>query len=148
MPMPNRVVVLSLVALTSTIAGCQRKTSEPPPSSSAEARDLERVVLDEKGAFPLSAHVESADLASGAWGFERTFKAGDDLFHTAFNGLDGVGSFVRPDGTNVARFAPLGPKGPSAQSCAECHSPQGGVAHNCSTCHSYHSLRNEELAAE
>jgi hypothetical protein len=51
-----------------------------------------------------------------------------------FNGLDGVGALVRPDGSRVTRFAPIGPQGPTAQGCAECHNApsiaSGGLAHS------------------
>jgi mono/diheme cytochrome c family protein len=58
--------------------------------------------------------------------FEKIFEAGDALFHTFFNGADGVGIATRADGTKVNRFAPLGPKGPAAQSCGECHNTPAG----------------------
>ena len=82
---------------------------------------LPTIALKEVPAFPLKAHVESADIVCGGYTVARLVDAGGDLFHTPFNGLDGVGSFVREDGSKVARFAPLGPRGPSAQACGECH---------------------------
>jgi len=113
-----------------TVAACGRSSSAPSTAKTT----LPVVSLAETGAFPLDAHVESADLASGAYTFERLQKAGAALFHTPFNGLDGVGIAVRPNGTRVARFAPLGPQGPAAQSCGECHntpvSSSGGLAHS------------------
>jgi mono/diheme cytochrome c family protein len=119
------------------IAICVSAWACSPSSASAPAESkaaLPTVSLTEKGAFPLDAHVESADIASGKYTFERMQKAGSALFHTAYNGMDGVGIAVRPNGTHVARFAPLGPAGPAAQSCGECHNAPiasaGGLAHS------------------
>jgi mono/diheme cytochrome c family protein len=105
-----------------------------PATAAAEASKLPSISLDETAVFPLKSHVESAEIASGAYTFVRMFDEGDALFHTPFNGLDGVGSMVRANGSKVARFAPLGPKGPVAQTCGECHNfPVGsaaGLAHS------------------
>jgi hypothetical protein len=95
---------------------------------------LPAVALVEAAAFPLPSHVESKDIAAGAYTFERMFAAGDALFHTAFNGLDGVGSAVREDRSRVNRFAPMGPRGPASQACGECHAvpfaASAGLAHS------------------
>ena len=72
-------------------------------------------------AFPLKAHLESADIAAGKYTPKQFIDFGADLFHTPFNGLDGVGVAVGPGGTKVNRFVPIGPTGPIAQSCGECH---------------------------
>ena len=116
-----------------TLAACGRPAPPPAPVT-VEKRPLPLVSLNERGAFPLAAHVESADIAKGEYTADRLFKAGADLFHTAFNGADGVGVAKRADGTKVNRFAPLGPSGPAAQSCAECHNAPaaaaGGLAHS------------------
>ncbi len=105
----------------------------PPPSQKTPQRPPE-IDLAERPAFPLAAHVESSDIAAGRYTFDRLFEAGRLLFHTSFNGLDGVGVAVRPDGSRVARFEPIGPKGPTAQGCAECHNApavaSAGLAHS------------------
>ena len=120
------LAALSLLVLNS----CSGAAPAPPPAP----KKLPVISLDETGAFPLKAHVESAEIASGGYTFDRMFDAGDALFHTPFNGLDGVGILVRATGAKVARFAPLGPKGPVAQTCGECHNfPVGsaaGLAHS------------------
>jgi mono/diheme cytochrome c family protein len=105
--------------LVTVLAGCARDAA--PPAGPAEP-DLPAITLREVPAFPLPAHVESKDIAAGGYSFERMFEAGSKLFHAAFNGLDGAGSFVRQDGSRVTRFAPPGPKGPHSQQCSECHS--------------------------
>ena len=115
------------------VRGCTRPAPPaPPPPESKPA--LPTIALKELPAFPLKAHVESADIVSGEYTVARLVDAGGDLFHTPFNGLDGVGSFVREDGSKVARFAPLGPRGPSAQACGECHAEpfptSAGLAHS------------------
>jgi hypothetical protein len=144
---PGRLMLgAASLVLGTLVAGCAR--TEPPPAASpvagatpaasaaptAAATDLPSVALKEAPAFPLPTHVESKDIAAGAYTFERLFEAGDLLFHTAFNGLDGVGSAVRPDGSRVARFAPPGPKGPHSQACGECHAvpaaAAAGLAHS------------------
>ena len=71
--------------------------------------------LAEKGAFPLPAHLESADIAAGKHDFEQLFKSGDALFHTAFNGLDGVGMAVLANGSKVNRFTVTPPGGAPAR---------------------------------
>src|ERR1051326_2704396 len=93
------------------------QTAPPPPRKTALR--LPEIDLAERPAFPLAAHIESSDIAAGRYTLNRLFEAGRLLFHTSFNGLDGVGIAVRPDGSQVARFAPIGPKGPTAQSCGE-----------------------------
>src|SRR5215218_1447515 len=107
--------------------------SLPAPRTTAAAA-LPAIVLKEMPAFPLPSHVESKQIAAGGYTFQQLFAAGEALFHTAFNGLDGVGSAVRKDGTKVTRFAPPGPKGPGSQACGECHAvPFGssaGLAHS------------------
>ena len=56
------------------------------------------VDLAEKPAFPLGKHIEQKDVASGAIQFAQLFEAGDKLFHTPYNGLDGVGMKVAGEG--------------------------------------------------
>ena len=106
--------------------------------SAAEARGSAAAAkpsidLAEKGAFPLPAHLETSDIAAGKYNFEQLFKFGDDLFHTAFNGVDGVGVAVLANGTKVNRFFLTPPGGAlvavSSQSCGGCHrSPFGAAA--------------------
>ena len=91
----------------------------PPPAPAAPA--LPSIALGERPAFPLKAHLESADIAAGKYKFAVLFEDGAKLFHTPFNGLDGVGVRVGKGGVKVARFAPIGPKGPTADTCGECH---------------------------
>lgn len=97
------LTTLAIFAVT-IFAACGGPTTVSP---AADKKPLPAVSLTEARAFPASGHVESSDLASGAYTFDRLFKAGAGLFHTSFNGLDGVGIAVRPNGTRVARFAPL-----------------------------------------
>lgn len=138
MPQLRRSAHVVTLAAACTLAGaiiaCSRDESAPPPAATTGGKTLDRVALEERGAFADNPHVESADIASGAMTFQNVFDAGDRLFHTTFTGLDGVGIAVRPDGTKINRFAPLGPKGPAAQSCGECHNtPEGssaGTAHS------------------
>ena len=131
----HALALVCVCALITAIVACSG-SGEPAakPAPAAPGKTLDKVDLDERGVFAANPHVESADIASGAMTFQKTFDAGDRLFHTNFTGLDGVGIAVRPDGTKVNRFAPLGPKGPAAQSCGECHNtPEGssaGTAHS------------------
>jgi len=107
--------------------------SLPAPRTTAAAA-LPAIVLKEMPAFPLPSHVESKQIAAGGYTFQQLFAAGEALFHTAYNGLDGVGSTVRKDGSKVHRFAPPGPKGPGSQACGECHAvpfaSSAGLAHS------------------
>ena len=125
---------LTAAAVLVTLAsGCARPAPPPPPAA-ATTPALPAIALKELPAFPLKAHVESADIVGGKYTVAQLVDAGGDLFHTPFNGLDGVGSFVREDGSTVPRFAPLGPRGPSAQACGECHAEpfptSAGLAHS------------------
>jgi mono/diheme cytochrome c family protein len=114
---------ITLVLATALHVGASSQKPAPAP------RTLPTVELKETGAFPLPAHLESADIAAGRVNFDKIFDAGFLLFHAEFNGLDGVGSLRRADGTAVNRFAPAGPRGPGSQGCAECHNhPAGGFA--------------------
>jgi hypothetical protein len=78
-------------------------------------KDAGFLALKELPAFPLKAHVESVDIVSGKYPAAQLLDAGRDLFHTPFNGLDGVGVAVGPGGMKVNRFVPIGPTGPAAQ---------------------------------
>ena len=125
--------LIGACAVFALAIGCARVAPPPPPPAETKPA-LPAIVLKELPAFPLKAHIESADIVGGAYTVAKLVDAGGDLFHTPFNGLDGVGSFVREDGSKVARFAPLGPRGPTAQACGECHAEpfptSAGLAHS------------------
>lgn len=114
------------IALTATtflgLWGC---TPSSPPAP-AESAGLPVVELEEKPAFPLTAHLESKDIASGAISHARLFEDGDRLFHAPFNGLDGVGMMKTVGGVSIPRFSSGPPGGGQsitvgAQSCGSCH---------------------------
>jgi hypothetical protein len=88
------------------------------------AGDLPVIPLEEKPA--LASHVEQKDIVAGALSFQKLFAAGDTLFHTAYNGLDGVGAMRTAGGAPLPRFSvgPVGggqPIAVSAQACGDCH---------------------------
>lgn len=120
--MNYRSVITLIVSLGLTaLVGCA-----PTPSPDAAEPELESIDLSGGPAFPLEAHLESEDLAQGAMTFEELLEAGGDLFHTPYNGHDGVGGFRLPDGSPIARFSAMPPGGGhtiqmSAQSCGSCH---------------------------
>jgi hypothetical protein len=126
------------VAGVTLVTGALLRAGSPAvpasPSQAPRAAELPAIALREAPAFPLPAHVESSEIAAGAYTFARMFAAGDALFHTSFNGLDGVGSAVRKDGSKVSRFGPPGPRGPGSQACGECHAvpfaASAGLAHS------------------
>jgi hypothetical protein len=139
--------VHTLLVVTLLISGglaCQKAT--PPagqqaakPDAAGVARVSKKFVVDlvEKPAFPLEKHLEQKDIGAGALPFARLFEAGDKLFHTPYNGLDGVGMQHTPAGTPIPRFS-VGPvKGSpvpvGVQSCGSCHATPfgagGGLAH-------------------
>jgi hypothetical protein len=89
---------------------------------------------------PLAEHVDQQDLLNlilsgqNDQAFEAAFEAGDELFGTAFNALDGVGAnvgngqrFTRVPRMDLAGFGqwanhtPARPTGPNGESCADCH---------------------------
>lgn len=144
----TRVIVAGLSAAALLLAGslaCQKAPpaakesvarSETTPGA-ARKRDEFKIELAEKPAFPLEKHLESKDIASGAVPFAKVFEAGDGLFHTPYNGLDGVGMHKTPGGASLVRFS-VGPIAGSpvpvgAQACGSCHRiPFGagaGLAH-------------------
>jgi hypothetical protein len=129
------VTVGGVCCLTMALLSAAAQTGPAPgPHAQGSTAKLPAIALKEAPAFPLPSHVESADIAAGSYTFERMFAAGDALFHAEFNGLDGVGSAVRKDGSKVSRFAPPGPKGPGSQGCGECHAvpfaASAGLAHS------------------
>jgi hypothetical protein len=109
-------------------------SAEPP----AAEKKLPVIELDEKPAFPLPAHLEQRDIAAGKMSSQELFEAGEKLFHTVYNGLDGVGMMRTVGGKPLNRFSTgvAGggqPIAVSAQSCGSCHNrPFGagaGLAH-------------------
>src|SRR4029079_11379019 len=95
--------------------------SAPPPATPpAPARKLAAIALGDKAAFPLKAHLESADIAAGKYTPAQFIESGAALFHTPLNGLDGVG-IAKAKAGPVNRFVPIGPAGPSSTICGECH---------------------------
>ena len=144
-PSPFVAVLSALALLVAGTIACQKKTGAPAGTEAAakdapaveKARDKFTVDLVEKPAFPLEKHLESKDIASGAVPFPKLFEAGDKLFHTPYNGLDGVGMHKTPAGVSLVRFS-VGPIAGSpvpvgVQSCGSCHAtPFGagaGLAH-------------------
>ncbi len=128
------VAVAACGVLTVALLSERVKTQAQPARATSAGTELPAIVLQEAPAFPLPAHVESHEIAAGGYTFARLFAAGEALFHTAYNGLDGVGSAVRKDGSKVSRFAPPGPRGPGSQACGECHAvpfpSSAGLAHS------------------
>ena len=120
------------------VAGCAQQSSAPP-ASQEPAKKLPVIDLDEKPAFPLPKHLESKDIAAGTIPGPELFEDGGKLFHTAYNGLDGVGVRRTVGGLPVNRFtagpAGGGQPGPvGAQSCGACHSfPTGAGSGPAST---------------
>ena len=117
------IAVPGVAAIVSLVAACK-------------SRDLPAIDLDERPA--LGPHLEQRDLAAGTVSFAQVFSAGDQLFHAAYNGLDGVGAMRTAGGAPLQRFS-IGPVGGgqpiavSAQSCGDCHAVPfaagGGRAH-------------------
>jgi hypothetical protein len=130
---------LLLAALAAAAAGAPLAAQEaaaapaPPASDPAQAataakpKELPKIELVEKGAFPLPAHLEQKDVAAGKIADDKLFEAGGDLFHTRYNGLDGVGAMLTAGGKPLRRFSagPVGGGQPitvGAQACGSCHS--------------------------
>lgn len=142
------IALLSAAALL-VVAGLAAQTAAPKRTAAAAKpaptptpqdprKKLMVVDLDEKGAFPLPKHVESKEIAAGTIPTDKLFEAGAELFHTAYNGLDGVGMKKTVGGAPVNRFS-VGPAGGGqpitvgAQSCGSCHavpfSSSAGLSH-------------------
>jgi hypothetical protein len=113
------------VLVLSALAALGPGTTPAEPAAADDPAAKLQVDLVEKGAFPLERHLESADLAAGKLSFRQVFEAGDLLFHTPYNGLDGVGSLQLGNGVTIHRFALTPPGGNLAglnsQSCGVCH---------------------------
>lgn len=106
------------------VARCESGADETVP-------DLPIIDLSAGPAFPLAGgHLESSEITSGKMSFEQIFDAGEALFHTPFNGLDGVGISRLPNGSTIPRFsvAPAGGGMISSQSCGECHNMPSAAA--------------------
>jgi hypothetical protein len=120
-----RRLTLALALATVTHGGAMVGSAVLAAPAAAAGAPLPVIDLAEKGAFPLPAHLESADIAAGKHGLDRLFEFGDLLFHTAFNGLDGVGVARLANGNAVNRFTVTPPGGAllaiSSQSCGGCH---------------------------
>jgi hypothetical protein len=90
------------------------------------ARERERPVIELEERAALGRHLEQRDIAAGTVPFDQLFAAGDRLFHTPYNGLDGVGAMRTAGGAPLRRFSngPVGggqPIAVSAQACGDCH---------------------------
>src|SRR4051794_4145538 len=83
---------VATAALLSAVGPSQSVPAPAPRTTQAAA--LPAIALKEVPAFPLPAHVESKQIAGGAYTVQQLFEAGAALFHTSYNGLDGVGSAV------------------------------------------------------
>lgn len=114
------VAGISLLLGIFAMARCASRTDKP-------VVDLPVIELSDGPAFPLAGgHLESGAIAAGEMSLEQIFEAGAKLFHTPFNGLDGVGVARLPDGSAIPRFSAVPAGGGaggviSSQSCGECH---------------------------
>ena len=143
----SRGPIVRLCAAALFVAGslaCQKRGPVAEKASAGEnapratlAKNRFTVDLVEKPAFPLAKHLEQKDIATGSIPFATLFDDGDKLFHTPYNGLDGVGMQHTPAGTPIHRFS-VGPVAGSpvpvgVQSCGSCHATPfgagGGLAH-------------------
>lgn len=145
---PRAASILAAAVLVAAVGVVGAQTSAPKKAAAARPaptptpedprKKLMVVDLDEKPAFPLPKHVESKDIAAGTIPTDKLFEAGAELFHTAYNGLDGVGMKKTVGGLAVNRFS-VGPSGGGqpitigAQSCGSCHNrpfpTSAGFAH-------------------
>ncbi len=86
----------------------------------------------EKPAYPFAAHLDQFVLMTRP--FMHAFEAGDKLFNTTYNSLDGIGANLAGDPDVSVRFGrtprpdlpgflfdPLRTTGPNGQSCVSCH---------------------------
>jgi mono/diheme cytochrome c family protein len=111
---------ISLLLGIFAVARCASRTDQP-------VTDLPVIELSDGPAFPLpGGHLESGAIAAGGMSFDQLFEAGAKLFHTPFNGRDGVGIARLPDGSAIPRFSAVPAGGGaggviSSQSCGECH---------------------------
>jgi len=118
-------ITIPVAVLVATFAACGPVATVPREAPAPAVELVERPTI--------AAHIDQAELATGSVTFDDVFVAGRTLFHSAFNGLDGVGVARLPNGTPIHRFAsvPLGSTllPPSGQSCGGCHNmPFPGAA--------------------
>jgi hypothetical protein len=131
------LLVAGSLACKKAAAPAAKESTAEKASGAARAEDRFTIDLTEKPAFPLDKHLESKDIASGAVPFPKLFEAGDKLFHTPYNGLDGVGMNKTPAGASLVRFSvgPIAgtPVPVGVQACGSCHATPfgagGGLAH-------------------
>ncbi len=137
---PGRVVRFYVAAalIAAGSLACQKRgpvAEKAPAGENAPRATLAKnrftVDLVEKPAFPLEKHLEQKDIAAGTIPFATLFDDGDKLFHTPYNGLDGVGMQRTPAGTPLHRFS-VGPIAGSpvpvgVQSCGSCHATPFGA---------------------
>lgn len=104
-------------------------TAAVPAAAAGEKKDAKKlptIELEDKAAFPLDKHLEQSDIVAGKYTVEKLFEDGGDLFHTRYNGLDGVGMLRTVGGVTLHRFS-VGPAGGGqpiavgAQACGSCH---------------------------
>src|SRR5688572_7258021 len=128
----------SLLAVAFLLTSGCAPTPESAFAAEQTAQRPPTIDLEEKPAFPLPKHLESKDIAAGAIPHAQLFEAGAKLFHTPFNGLDGVGMKRTVGGVPLNRFS-VGPAGGGqptpvgSQACASCHAEPAdggfGLAH-------------------
>ena len=122
------------------VSGCAQPSSPPAPAGGEVSKRLPVVDLDEKPAFPLPKHLESKDIAAATISYPQLFEDGALLFHTPYNGLDGIGMKRTVGGAPLNRFS-AGPAGGGqpgpvgAQSCGVCHSLPAGAGFGLSHTH-------------
>ncbi len=121
------------IALASTAGGCGNGSS----GSGTTSLDPPATVPDPPGdvpAFPFIDHLDQSAITAGQVLFEELFVIGDELFETAFTGLDGSGIAELPDGTPLPhRFSRVPPgggrfTGPNGQACVACHNVPFGTS--------------------
>ena len=126
----SRIASLSTCVVFAVFVGC---------ADGAPVAEVPTFDLSGGPAFPLEAHLESADIAAGNYNRRGVVRGRLRAVPHSFNGLDGVGIARLPDGTPLARFSvpPTGGKGGgmvSSQSCGECHNmPHAAAAGLAST---------------
>jgi mono/diheme cytochrome c family protein len=124
---PAALAGLSLLLGIFAVARCASRADTP-------VAELPVIELSDGPAFPIDGgHLESSTIAAGGMSFEQVFEAGAELFHTPFNGRDGVGIARLPDGSPIPRFSAVPAGGGaggviSSQSCGECHTMPFGAA--------------------
>ena len=99
--MKHRSAFLAILLLLLT-TGAARAQQSRPQSAPPAKKDLPTFDLTEKPAFPLDHHLESKELAAGTMKLSDIYEDGAKLFHTPYNGLDGVGVHRLPSGATVA----------------------------------------------